>query len=368
VLEKWVVSELCVEGKQAMSAMDYNLCMADDSIPVLFDESGEEFEHLGKTNGSRYWLARDLMQALGYTRWDSFKKIIVKAFSACAIAEINPTQTMQMFVPHQREINGRIVEDYKLSRSACYMVTMGAASDMPNVARAQVYFSSLMESLLGYAFEQAEGIDRIGTREKISEREIMLSKAAAEAGVTHFGLFRSAGYRGMYDMPYSELRQLRGVQGTDRSVLDFMGRDELAANLFRLTLTEGRLRRDRVASQAGAEHVAEQVGRTVRKTLIDETGVAPEQLPTAQDVREVRKSLKRGATQFGAHLDNIQQERIDEAETVRCLLPEAREDAVPGCPECAGGNPASHNGSLNCTSGSIASGGTRAHCTCDYCY
>ena len=173
----------------------------------------------------------------------------------------------------------------------------------------------------------------------------------------------------MYDMPYSELRRLRGVDGTaDRSILDFMGRDELAADLLRLTLTEGRLRRDETYGQTDAEHVAEQVGRTVRKTLIDETGVAPERLPTAQDIKQVRKSLKTGATQFSTHLDNVTQERIVEAKTIRGLLPAKREDAVAGCSECAGGNPASHNGSPNCTSGSIASGGTVAHCPCDYCY
>lgn len=342
--------------------------MGEETLPVLFDESGEVFEHIAKTNGSRYWFARDLMKVLGYTRWDIFRKAITKAFSACAVAEINPSQTMEMFIPHQRELDGKTVEDYKLSRSACYMITMGADSQKPGVAKAQTYFASLMETLIGYTFEQAESIDRINNREKISEREVTLSQAAAASGVRHFGLFRSAGYRGMYDMPYSDLRRLRGVDGTDRSVLDFMGRDELAANLFRLTLTEGRLRRDQTSNQEDAEDVAEQVGRTVRKTLIDETGVAPEQLPTAQDVRQVRRALRTGTVQFGAQLDNVTLERAVEAETLHHLLPAINEDAVPGCPECAGGHPASHNGSADCTSGSIASGGAVAHCTCDYCY
>jgi DNA-damage-inducible protein D len=341
--------------------------MADpesSSQVALFDESGEVFEGLAKTNGSRYWSARDLMKVLGYNDWAAFKKVINKAISACALLNI---QVFEMFVQAEREIHGKVVEDFKLSRSACCMTALNADSKKRNVAAAQMYFVALVETLVGYSIEHAESMDRLAIREDISEREVLLSQAAAAAGVEQFDYFRSAGYRGMYDMPYQDLRKLRGVTGTGRSVLDFMGKDELAGNLFRLTLTEGRLRRDRTSSQAQAEHVAEQVGHTVRRTMIEQTGVAPEQLPTAQDIRTVRRGLKKGTNEFGP-LDDIESQRVIEAKVTGEMLPERGEDAVPGCAECAGGNLASHNGSPHCTSGSIASGGTKAHCTCDYCY
>jgi DNA-damage-inducible protein D len=304
------------------------------------------------------------MKVLGYTDWSAFKKVINKAISACALLNI---QVFDMFVQADREIGGRTVEDFKLSRSACCMVALNGDSKKRNVAAAQMYFVALVETLVGYSIEHAESMDRLATREEITEREVVLSQAAAAAGVERFDFFRSAGYRGMYDMPYQDLRKLRGVAGTNRSVLDFMGKDELAGNLFRLTLTEGRLRKEGTSSQSQAEHVAEQVGRTVRRTMIEETGVAPEQLPTAQDIRTVRKGLRTGTNQF-AQLDDVEGQRTIEAKFTEELLPERTENAVPGCAECAGGNPASHNGSPNCTSGSIASGGTKAHCTCDYCY
>jgi DNA-damage-inducible protein D len=335
--------------------------------PFDFDENGDvRFEILAKTNGTRYWSARDLMKVLGYEDWAAFKKVINKAVSACALLNI---QVFDMFIQAEREINGRTVEDFNLSRSACCMVALNADSKKRNVAAAQMYFVALVEVLVGYAIEHAESMDRLAIREEISEREILLSKTAATAGVDKFGLFRSAGYRGMYDMPYQELRELRGVGSTNRSVLDFMGKDELAGNLFRLTLTEGRLRKEGTSSQSAAEHVAEQVGRTVRRTMIEQTGIAPEQLPTAQDIRVVRKGLKKGTSEF-AQLDDIEGQRTIEAKAMKELLPAHSRgyDPVPGCAECAGANLATHDGSPNCTSGSIASGGTIAHCTCDYCY
>jgi DNA-damage-inducible protein D len=111
------------------------------------------------------------------------------------------------------------------------MTAMNADSKKPNVAAAQLYFVGIIETLIGYSIEHAESMDRFAIREEISEREIVLSKTAAAAGANRFDYFRSAGYRGMYDMPYQELRELRGVAGTKRSVLDFMGKDELAGNL-----------------------------------------------------------------------------------------------------------------------------------------
>jgi DNA-damage-inducible protein D len=330
----------------------------------LFDGDGQLFETIAKTNGSRYWFARDLMKALGYDDWTAFKKVINKAISACALLDI---QVLEMFIRVEREIGGRPVEDYKLTRSACCMTSLNADSKKRNVAAAQAYFVSLAEFLVGYTIEHAESMDRIFIREEISQHEIMLNKAAAEAGVDRFDFFKSAGYLGMYDMPYQDLRRMRGVAGTKRSVLDFMGKDELAANLFRQSLTEGRLRKDRVRGQYEAERVAEQVGRTVRETMIEQTGIPPEQLPTAQDIRIVRRGLKKGTGEFGP-LDDVARHRVIEAQAIREMLPTLNEDAIPGCPECAGGNKASHNGSPDCASGSIASGGTVSHCKCEFCF
>ncbi len=236
------------------------------------------------------------------------------------------------------------------------------------VAQAQAYFAALAEIIVGYSIEHDESMDRLATREDISAQEVDLTKTAAAAGVVRFDYFKSAGYRGMYDMPYSELRKLRGVADkTGRSVYDFMGREELAANLFRLTLTEGRLKRDRTSNQADAEHVAEDVGRKVRNTMIEQTGVTPESLPTAQDIKIVRRGIKASLREFPV-MDDLEGQKLIESQAIEEMTPDVGDDAVPGCPECASGSRVPHHGSPRCTSGWLASGGPKSHCTCEHCY
>ena len=345
--------------------MDYNLCMADESFPSLFDESGEAFERMAKENGKRTWSARKLMASLGYEKWAAFKKIIDKAMAACALLGI---RIFDHFAPATYQINGKEVEDYALSRFACCMTALNGDSSNRAVAAAQAYFVSLAEFIADQRIEHAESMDRLAIREEISEREITLSETAAAAGVESYADLRIAGYLGMYEMDYQTLRRMRGLSSTPkRSLLDFMGKDELAANLFRLTLTEGRIRKEKPRGQWPLEKVARDVGRRVRRTMHEETGFFPEELPTAQDIREVRKGLKRAGNEF-APLDDLNRQREIEEQTMNELLPLRSEDAVPGCSLCAAGDPSSHNGSPHCTSGSLASGGTVAHCKCDQCY
>jgi DNA-damage-inducible protein D len=304
------------------------------------------------------------MKVLGYDDWPSFKKVISKALSACALLNID---IFEMFIPNDHIEAGKTIEDFKLTRFACFMTALNGDAKKPNVAAAQAYFVSIAETVMDVAIEHAESMDRLFIRDEISEHEVLLSATATSLGVKNLAFFSAAGYRGMYDMGFQDLRELRGLKDSKRSLLDFMGKDELAGNLFRLTLTEGRLRKDRPSGQIAAEHIAEQVGRRVRNTMIEETGVAPEQLPRAQDIKEVRKGLKKAGKGF-APLDDVEGQRVIEAQAMQEMLPERSDNAVPGCPECAAGSAVPHDGSPDCTSGSIASGGTKAHCICEYCY
>ena len=129
-------------------------------------------------------------------------------------------------------------------------------------------------------------------REEISDREITLSGVANSAGVQVYEFFKNAGYRGMYNMNYKRLKEKKGVLDPKRSLLDFMGRDELAHNLFRLSLTEGRIKKEGTRGQWALEQVAEEVGRRVRRTVIEETGVRPEDLPVTEDIKKVRSGIK----------------------------------------------------------------------------
>jgi len=253
-----------------------------------FDDKRENFEDFGQSNGARFWYARDLMSWLGYEDWSSFSKAINRAIGTCTTLNISVAEN---FIQCERETESGAIGDFKLSRFACCLTALNGDVKKPQVAAAQAYFVSLAEVLRKY-FLNANNVDRVMIREEIAGREVTLSGVAKAAGVTTYAFFQNAGYRGMYNMDYRTLKIRKGIE-QDRSLLDFMRKDELAANLFRLTLTEGRIKKDAVRGQYPLEEVAEQVGRRVRNTMIEETGLRPENIPIAEDITVVKRGLKR---------------------------------------------------------------------------
>jgi DNA-damage-inducible protein D len=292
---------------------------------------------------------------LGYNDWPAFKKVIEKSMASCALIGV---PIFDHFSPGKyRNKEGRELEDYTLSRFACGMTALNGDSKNRNVAAAQAYFVSIAEVFAGHGIEHAESMDRLAIREEITEREITLSETASRAGVENYGRFNMAGYVGMYEMDYQSIRRLRDVSDKPkRSMLDLMGKDELAGNLFRLALTEGRIKKESTRGQAPLENVAKQVGRRVRQTMYEETGLYPEDLPTAQDIKDIRRGLKRAGAEIGS-IDDMDANREAEQLYLAETMPEKSSDAVDHCSECSGGSPVSHNGSTDCQSGSIASGG-----------
>jgi DNA-damage-inducible protein D len=258
-----------------------------------FEENRTSFEDFGKTNGITYWYASDLLRMLGYESLTSFQKAINRAVTACTAAGIPIAEN---FIQDQREISGKMEMDYKLSRFACYLTAMNADPNKPQVAAAQTYFIALAESFRQYV-QQADNVDRVLIRDEITDREKSLSGVARKSGVSDYALFQNAGYRGMYNMDLYKLRMRKGVD-SDRSLLDFMGREELAGNLFRITQTEAKVRNHRIVGQRNLEIVAEQVGGKVRKTMRELSGTRPEDLPIAEDIKQVKSSLKRIHREF----------------------------------------------------------------------
>jgi DNA-damage-inducible protein D len=252
------------------------------------------FEDLGNQNGGTFWYARDFMGMLGYESYSAFQKPINKAIATCTALNIPVVENFQQT---QREIAGQVVPDLKLTRFACYLVAINGDVHKPEVASAQAYFITMAEAFRQY-LQGVENVERVQTREEISVQERSLSQLAGNAGLEDFPLFQNAGYRGMYCMNVSQLRHLKGV-ASDRSVLDFMGREELAANLFRITQTGAKIRNEDLHGQVPLENAAYEVGRTVRKTMIELSGHTPESLPAAEDIKEVRKDIKQAKKEFG---------------------------------------------------------------------
>jgi len=329
------------------------------------DEHGDApFEKLSHENGVRFWYAREYMEALGYEKWSEFKnKALNRAMQACLQSNIAIEDN---FTSCKRTVKGHQVDDYKLSRFACLVIALNGNPKNKAVAQAQTYFTSLAEWIHGAAFS-FESADRIIARNEISDRERTLSSAASRRGVTSFGAFQNAGYRGMYNMDLWELKQIRGLEDDKRPLLDFMGRDELAGNLFRLSLTEGRLEKDNVRGQAQAEYVAEDVGKSVREMMIKETGKRPESLPVVEDIALVKRGLKQANKELPKG-DDLELQRANRDAELTAIYESAPDgDFFPDCLECLNGSKTSHNGSPQCSNGSIAAGGLVAHCDCDYC-
>lgn len=260
---------------------------ASTESPFHLEPEKPGFEALAKSNGFRFWWASELAATLGYESLNGFRKAVERAM--LALTSLNIT-IFDNIVQEQREVAGKLVVDYRLSRFACYLAAMNGDPRKPQVAQAQAYFVQWAEACRLY-LEQAEGVDRVATRGEISEHERTLSGTAKMAGVVDYGLFQNAGYRGLYNMDLWQVRRRKGVPDR-RSPLDFMGKTELAANLFRVTQTEDKIRAERIRGQKPLERVAEDVGREVRRTMVKISGNRPEDLPPAEDIKEVHKKLK----------------------------------------------------------------------------
>jgi DNA-damage-inducible protein D len=263
--------------------------MSDDT--VLFssgDTSAGSFESFGHENGQRYWWESDLRRMLGYELGETWNKAIGRAMAALTALGIDVRENFEH--TEREDGDGEVLTDCKLSRFACYLVAMNGDPRRPEVAKAQAYFATWAEAARRLA-DKLGGIERVVIRDELTDREKSMTSVARGAGVTDFALFQNAGYRGLYNMNISKLRAIKGVPD-GRTPLDFMGREELAANLFRITQTESKIKKDGVRGQYMLEDAAESVGKYVRETIRKIGGTMPEHLPPSEDIKAVKGELK----------------------------------------------------------------------------
>jgi DNA-damage-inducible protein D len=266
--------------------------MTDDE-QSLFDIANPVFEESYHSNGQIYWYASDFVLWLGYKEYSPAMSPVNKAISVCMSTNL---ATADHFREEWRMINGRQMKDYRLSRFACYLIAMNSDIKKTPVAKAQAYFAAFTAQIHEYIQNQGD-IERIALRKEISEHEKSLSSAAKQAGITDYAYFANKGYMGLYNMPIHKIRELKGVPA-GATPLDYMGAEELGANIFRITQTDAKIKRENIRGQDDLEQAAFQVGRTVRKAIAENGGTMPEELPPHVHVAKIKSELKKTSKEY----------------------------------------------------------------------
>lgn len=257
-------------------------------LALVFEEGTSlSFDDFAKQNGITYWYASDLAMMLGYNDMQAILKAMNKAYAVCNNLDIpivdNFIQTQSPNTP----------SDFKMTRFACYLTVMNGNISNPKVAAAQAYFAKLADEIHTLC-QSADEVDRVYLRGDISDREKSLSHIAHKHGVENYAFFQNAGYRGMYNMNIKSLKNKKGLFDDKASLLDFMDNEELAANIFRVTQTEAKIRNQNIKGQKNLENAAETVGRSVRNVMISNTGTAPEDLALSQEkINKIQSSIKK---------------------------------------------------------------------------
>ena len=235
------------------------------------DKSFENIKHIDE-NGVEFWYARELMKVLSYKDWRYFNAVIEKAKISCQNSEIND---IDHFVVNNKMVEigsgaKREQKDYKLTRYACYLIAQNANPRLKIVALAQTYFAiqtrkqEISEKAYGLLTEDEK---RFYQRDLTRKGNYSLNQTAKNAGVKNFDKFHNSGYKGLYNGETADdIARRKGLRYRE-DILDNMGSEELAANLFRITQTESRLKRDKVDTEDKACDTHNKIGKIVRKAI-----------------------------------------------------------------------------------------------------
>jgi len=253
------------------------------------DFSIELFEADCHANGVRYWYAHEFMRSLGYDNWDTFSKVVTKAIGSCAMLGIDPSESFERVSCLE---DGKPVKTYKLSRFACFLVSMSADSRKPEVAKAKTILAAIAAQLVEQHVAEND-LGRLETRGNLKLAEKQMGGVAQDAGLkgADFAFFKDAGVRGMYNMSLRDLMARKGVD-PKKTLYDFMGLEEMAGNLFRVTQTTARVKTGNIRGIERLKRTAKNVGAEVREMMIRNSNIAPENLPIAENIATVKGRLK----------------------------------------------------------------------------
>ena len=267
---------------------------SDESIPTF-----ESIKHTDSSN-NEFWYARDLQTVLGYAKWGNFIKVIEKAKTACENSNF-PVSYHFADVGKMVHIgvSQREIQDMVLSRYACYLIAMNGDSRKKVIAQAQTYFAvKTREQEIDDAINKlSEDERRILLRHDLKDHNISLAEAANLAGIKEpkdYAIFQNHGYQGLYGgLGANDIKRKKQLKKS-QNILDHMGSEELAANLFRATQTDSKLRREKIKGISKANKAHYDVGATVRHTIKELGGTMPEDLPTPKkSIKQLESKTKK---------------------------------------------------------------------------
>lgn len=257
-----------------------------NDITVYNEQTFENIKHINEY-GQEYWLARELQTILEYSDWRNFLKVVDKAKTACENSDI-------LIENHFVDVNKMVdigsgaerkISDIQLSRYACYLIVQNGDPRKEVIAVGQTYFAvkTRQQELSENYEELTEDQKRLAIRNEMKRHNTALADAAHDAGVIEpldYAIFQNCGYRGLYGgMDMRAIHKHKGLKKSQK-ILDHMGSTELAANLFRATQTEEKLRREQMMGKTEANKTHYEVGKKVRQTIEELGGTMPEDLPT----------------------------------------------------------------------------------------
>ena len=261
----------------------------------------EQIKQLDET-GNEYWTSRSLAKVLAYSEYRHFIPAVERAKEACKNSGQNVSDHFEdilEMIPTAKTAK-RQVESIKLSRYACYLIVQNADPSKEVVALGQTYFAvqtrlQEIQQMEAYNKLQSEDKKRLFLRDELAKHNIQLAAAAKKAGVIEsidYAIFQNHGYMGLYGgLDAKKIHKKKGLKKSQQ-ILDHMGSTELAANLFRATQTEEKLKRENIQGKQAANQTHFEVGKTVRKTIEELGGTMPEDLPTAESIKKLEKAEK----------------------------------------------------------------------------
>ncbi len=257
-------------------------------------------------NGIEFWFARDLQHLLGYSKWDNFIKIIIKAKIAC---EASDNEISDHFADVGKMVSigsgtQREIQDIMLTRYACYLIAQNGDPRKESIAFAQNYFA-LQTRKFELIQQRINDWERLQARKKLTLSEKELSEHIYErtGNDRDFGTIRSKGDKALFNKTTQEMKDYLGVP-KNRALADYLPTITIKAKDFatEITVFNTKEKEHKTESSIAAEHITN--NKSVREILL-KRGIKPEELPPEEDLKKLERRVNSESQKIGKNPDKL---------------------------------------------------------------